>query len=207
MNSRLAALAAAALLASCFESAPDSVLHGVAVVTQQTPGTTFSKFSTFSVDPTVAVVDDTGSVTNKFTVDGSQMVPTIVSNMTQRGFMEVPWVGDATPADLPIKMEAHLGQADVYYPGYCGWYPYYYCYPGWTYAGSYNFGTLVLTMGDNTARLPQGSKLPLVWTSASYGILSSYYTPGVPGNGSNVNFAKVNESINRAFNDSPYIHR
>jgi hypothetical protein len=182
-------------------------LHGVAVVTQQTPATDFSKFSTFSVDPTVAVVDQTGSVTNNFTVDGTPLAKTITDNMTSRGYTLVPWVGNATPADLPIKMEAHLGSADVYYPGYCGWYPYYYCYPGWTYAGSYSFGTLVLAMGDNTVRAPQGSKLPLVWTSASYGILSSYYSSGGPANGTNVNFPKIQESINRAFDDSPYIHK
>ena len=40
-----------------------------------------------------------------------------------------------TPADLHIKMSATLGNVDTYsyYPGYCGWYPYYYCYPSWSY--------------------------------------------------------------------------
>ncbi|HVI96749.1 MAG TPA: DUF4136 domain-containing protein [Anaeromyxobacter sp.] len=206
MNSRLAALAAAAFLASCVESAPDSVLHGVAVVTQNSSTANFASFSTFSIDPMVAVVDQTGSVTNMFQVDGSQLVPTIRTNMEQRGYTFVPWVGNTTPADLQIKMEAHLGSADLYYPGYCGWYPYYYCYPGWTYAGSYNFGTFVVTMGDASGR-PQGSQIPLVWTAINYGILSSYYTSGGPPSGTNVNYGRVQEAINRAFAQSPYIQR
>jgi hypothetical protein len=211
MNSRLAAIAAAAVLASCLESAPDSVVHGVAVVTQNQPTANFASFSTFSIDPMISVVDQTGSVTNQFTVDGTQLVPTISNNMKQRGFTEVPWTGNPTTtrADLQIKMEAHLGSADLYYPGYCGWYPYYYCYPGWTYAGSYNFGTLVVTMGDakSAQGAPAAGAIPLVWTAINYGILASYYTPGVPGSGTNVNYGRLQEAINRAFAQSPYIQR
>lgn len=45
-------------------------------------------------------------------------------------------------------------------------------------AGSYDFGSLVITMGDVKNAAPGGSgKLPLIWTSSSRGILSEYYTP------------------------------
>lgn len=210
MNSRLAVLAAAALLASCGYDVPNSVVNGVAVVTQHQPAANFNDYVTFSIDPTVAVVDETGSVSTSFTVDGANLVPTISSNMRARNYTEVAWRGDSTPADLHIKMNATLGDVDTYtyYPGYCGWYPYYYCYPSWSYAGSYNFGSLVLTMGDVKNATPGGGgKLPLIWTSSSRGILSDYYTPGVPSGGANVNWARVQESIDRAFADSPYIQR
>ena len=208
MNSRLAALAAAALLASCIEGAPSSVVNGVAVVTQSTPNTNWSSFSTFSVDPTVAVTDATGSTVTNTTVDGSQLVPTIATNMTQRGYTQVTWTGNPTTtnADLQIKMQATLGSQSVYYPGYCGWYPYYGCVPGWTYAGTYNFGTLILTMG-NKAGVGSGGTLPLVWTGAGYGVLSQYYTPGVPSNGANVNYGKIQAAINQMFAISPYIQK
>jgi hypothetical protein len=206
MNSRLAALAAAALLASCIEGAPSSVVNGVAVATQNTPSTNWSSFSTFAVDPTVAVTDATGSTVTNTTVNGAQLVPTIVSNMQARGYTQVPWTGNATNADLQIKMQATLGSQSVYYPGYCGWYPYYACVPGWTYAGSYNFGTLILTMGNATG-LVQGSNLPLVWTGAGYGVLSQYYTPGVPSNGANVNYGVIQAAINQMFAISPYIQK
>lgn len=210
MNSRLAALLAAALLASCGFDVPSSVENGVAVVTQFQPAANFDDYLTFSIDPTVAVVDETGSVSQTFTVDGANLVPTISSNMVARNYVEVPWRGDATQADLHIKMSATLGNVDTYsyYPGYCGWYPYYYCYPSWSYAGSYNFGSLVLTMGDVKNAAPGGGgKLPLIWTSSARGILSDYYTAGVPSGGANVNWARIQESIDRAFADSPYIQR
>ena len=206
MNSRLAALAAAALLASCIEGAPSSVVNGVAVASQNTPSTNWSSFTTFSVDPTVAVTDATGSTVQNTTVDGTQLVPTINANMQARGYTLVQWIGNNTNADLQIKMQATLGSQSVYYPGYCGWYPYYACVPGWTYAGTYNFGTLVLTMGNATG-LVQGSNLPLVWTGAAYGVLSQYYTPGVPSNGANVNYGKIQAAINQMFAISPYIQK
>ena len=210
MNSRLAALLAAALLASCGFDVPSSVENGVAVVTQFQPAANFDDYVTFSIDPTVAVVDETGSVSQTFTVDGANLVPTISSNMVARNYTEVAWRGNATPADLHIKMSATLGNVDTYsyYPGYCGWYPYYYCYPSWSYEGSYNFGSLVLTMGDVKNAAPGGGgKLPLIWTSSARGVLSEYYTPGVPSGGANVNWARIQESIDRAFADSPYIQR
>lgn len=204
MKSRVAALAAAGLLASCVETAPDSVLNGEAVLTQYAPGASFGQYATFSVDPQVVVVDETGAETTTFTVDGANLVSTISANMTERNFTEVAWRGDDTPADLHIKMHATLGEEDVYYAGYCGWYPYYYCYPGWSYAGSYNYGTVVLDMGD-VKNAAVGGKLPLVWTAALYGILSSYYTPGGPATGSNVNWGRIQRAIDRAFDDSPYL--
>jgi hypothetical protein len=215
MNSRLAALAAAALLASCVGSAPDEVVNGVAVVTQRQPNADFATYRTFSVDPTIAVVDQSGSISTSYTVDATPLVPTIVNLMVQRGYTEVPWKpGDnaaTNTADLQLKMEAYLGDVEVYYPGYCGWYPYYYCYPGWSYAGSYNFGSLLVTMGDRKAATgapgTPDAKLPLIWRNLNYGILGAYYTPGVPANSSNVNWGRVAEAVTRAFNDSPYIKR
>ena len=208
MTRRFAALATAALLASCGYDVPSSVENGVAVVTQQQPGADFNAYLTFSIDPQVAVVDETGTVSTTYTVDGSQLAPTISANMRERNYTEVAWRGNDTPADLQIKMNAMLGDVETYsyYSGYCGWYPYYYCYPSYEYTGSYNFGTLVITMGDVKNATP-GAALPLLWRSASYGILRSYYTPGVPSNGANVDWARIQEAVNRAFDDSPYIQR
>ena len=178
------------------------------MVTQFQPAANFDDYVTFSIDPTVAVVDETGSVSQTFTVDGANLVPTIGSNMREelhRGRVE-----RKRRADLHIKMSATLGNVDTYsyYPGYCGWYPYYYCYPSWSYEASYNFGSLVLTMGDVKNAAPGGGgKLRSVWTSSARGVLSDYYTPGVPSGGANVNWARIRESIDRAFADSPYIQR
>ena len=204
MKARFAALATL-LLGSCYYGAPDSVLYGNPVATVYASGVDWNTYTTFSVDPTVAVVDGTGSVTTNCSVDGTQLVPTIVNEMTARGYTQVAWTGNSTGSDLQIKMNAALGSQDVYYPGYCGWYPYYYCYPGWVYAGSYSFGTLVIDMGDAKNALPAG-KIPLVWNAIAYGVLSSNYT-GCSGSGININWPKLQGIISQAFDQSPYIQK
>ena len=210
MNSRFAALAALALTAGCTSfSAPDSVLYGSAVATQFKSGVQWSSYSSFMVDPSITVVDGTGTVQTTCSVDGSQLAPTIESLMEARGYTKVPFVAPGvTGADLVIKMTAHLGSQAYYYGGgYCGWYPYYYCYPGWSYAGSYSFGTLQLEMGDvKAAGGTQGNKIPLVWQNVNYGILAGYYS-GCSGNGSGINWSRIQDAVVSAFDQSPYIRK
>ena len=178
------------------------------MVTQFQPAANFDDYVTFSIDPTVAVVDETGSVSQTFTVDGANLVPPSFEHGREelhRGRVE----GKRHAGRPPHQDERHARQRGhlLLLPGYCGWYPYYYCYPSWSYEGSYNFGSLVLTMGDVKNAAPGGGKLPLIWTSSARGVLSEYYTPGVPSGGANVNWARIQESIDRAFADSPYIRR
>jgi hypothetical protein len=209
MKARLSLIASAALLASCGDySAPDSVVNGVAVITLHSATATWADYSTYSIDETVTVVDATGTIQQTCTVPGAQIAAVIRDQMTSRNYAELPW-GQTT--DLQFKLTAFLGSQDVYYADWCSWYGYYYCYPGWTYAGSYKFGTLVIDMGDVLHSTPPpvgGSvgELPLTWTAAQYGILSSYYA-GCSGNGSGINWAKITEAVNRAFDQSPYIQR
>jgi len=199
------------LLGSCYYGAPNSVLYGNPVATQYANGVNWNAYTTFSVDPTIAVVDNTSSITQNCTVDGSQLVGTIENQMTAGGYTAVTWAdasgpGSGPAVDLQIKMSATLGSQSYYYPGWCSWYPYYYCYPGWVYAGTYNFGTIVLDMGDTRNQPPAGSggKIPLVWDAAAYGVLSSYYT-GCTSNGNSVNWTTIQSIIVRAFDQSPYI--
>lgn len=208
MKARVAALATLILAACEGYSAPDSVVFGSLVVTQRAQTVDWNAYRSYSIDPTVVVVDGTGTVMTSCSVDGGQLVPTIKANMDARGYEQAPW-NPTGGADLQIKMSAFLGSQDVYYADWCSWYSYYYCYPGWTYAGSYSFGTLVVDMGDvlhaGPPTTPPG-KLPLVWTNANYGVLASYYA-GCAGNGNNVSWSRIQESIDRAFAQSPYIQR
>jgi hypothetical protein len=210
MTPRSAALAALALTAGCTSfSAPDSVVYGEAVVTQFKSGVQWSSYTTFTVDPNITVLDGTGTVQTTCSVDGSQLAPTIEHLMTSRGYTKTTFVPPGvTGADLVIKMTAHLGSQSLYYGGgYCGWYPYYYCYPGWSYAGSYTFGTLQLEMGDvKAAGGIQGGKIPLVWQAVHYGVLAGYYT-GCSGNGSGINWGRIEDAVIRGFDQSPYIQK
>jgi hypothetical protein len=205
MRARLATLAVLSLAACGDYSAPDSVVFGKIVATQHDPNANWNDYQTYSINPAVAVVDGTGTILTSCTVDGSQLVPTIRARMDERGYTEVPWVpAGGGDSDLEITINARLGSQDVYYTDWCGWYGYYYCYPGWTYAGSYNFGTVVVDIGD--ALHLDGTTLPLIWRDANYGVLASYYN-GCTGGGNNVNWAQIQAAINRAFDQSPYIQR
>jgi hypothetical protein len=82
----------------------------------------------------------------------------------------------------------------VYYPGYwCDYWAYPYCYYDYVYAGTYEFGTVVLGMGD--LRLPAGGRLEILWTSAVYGV----------SQGTQINVQRAADGINRAFAQSPYL--
>ena len=205
MNARLAALAALALATGCQSfSAPDSVVYGTAVVTQYAPNTNWSSYTTFDVDTVVSVVDGTGAVVQSCAILATQLATAIEQNMEARGYTK--YTGGAPGyADLEIKLSAYLGDVTYYYGGYCGWYPYYYCYPGWTYAGSYNYGTVIIDMGDRAAA-QGGIRIPLVWTNADYGILASYYQGCSTPIGS-VNWGKVISAVDQAFDQSPYLHK
>ncbi len=203
MNARLAALSALILATGCQSfSAPDSVVNGLAVITLNAPGTNWSSYATFDVSPIASVVDGTGAVVQNCAINATQLAQQVEKNMVARGYTK--YTGGAPGyADLEIKLSAYLGDVSYYYGGYCDWYYYYYCYPGWTYAGSYSYGTLVVTMGDRKAA--QGTnRMPLVWQDVNYGVLASYYS-GCSTPLGTVNWSRVNEAVDRAFDQSTYI--
>jgi hypothetical protein len=206
MTARQAALATLVLAACGDYTAPDSVVFGNIVATQHAQSVNWTAYQTYSINPAVTVVDGTGTVQTTCSVDGTQLVPTIKAQMDQRGYQQVGYHDPAKPANLEFQMTAFLGSQDVYYSNWCAWYGYYYCYPGWTYAGSYSFGSLVIDMGDVLHLTNNPPTIPVVWTNANYGVLASYYN-GCSGNGSSVNWARIQSAVNQAFQQSPYITR
>jgi len=210
MHTRFAALAAAALLASCSTyTAPDSVVFGTVVGTQTKPATDWSGYTTFSVNPLVTVVDSTGNIDQNYTISAQPFVDDLRQHMLDAGYTELAWpiLGTPSTAHLQLVVDARIGSQDVYYPGWCYWYGYYgySCYPSWTYAGSYNYGTVEVTMGDFLNYDGVTNRLPLVWTAALYGVLTSYCQPQTPS--CNPNWTRINAALDRAFQDSPYIHK
>ncbi len=200
MNARLAALATL-LLASCASyTAPDSVVYGTAVITQHANGVTWTDYTTFSVGQTVAIRDETGSTPQDCTVAANAgLLQAIKDEMVARGYREA--TGLETP-DLELALSSRLGSVEYWYSGgWCGWYPYYYCYPGWSYGGSYSFGTILLEMGD---RKNAGVTMPLLWSDAAYGVLAGYYQ-GCGDSPSGINWTRIQAAVERGFQQSPYI--
>jgi len=184
--------------------APSEVVNGTATITVES-GTlpNWASFVTFTVTPTIQVFDNTGGHQDPYTTDAGQIKDKIASNMTSRGYTYVP--SPPPPArppqtDLVVTLYAYLG-SQAYGGVYCNWYYWGYpygCYPTWGYYGTYNFGTLVMQMGDTKSPPPPNSApVPLIWGAAIYGVLGTQQ----------YNLSRVLTSIDQAFAQSPYIKR
>ncbi len=199
MQHRSAAMLLAIGLAACGYEAPDEVINGQAVAAVHAPSADFTQYSTFTVTDKIAVHDNTTGVPQEYTKDAPQIVAQVRKNMEARGYTYVPFSPTAN-VDLVIGLIAYLGNA-TYGGYYCDWYYWgYYPYScGYYYYGTYNYGTLLLDMGDLKNAPPQtpGATLNSVWGSAIYGVL------GTQG----YNVSNVLAGIDRAFNQSPYLHR
>ena len=93
-------------------------------------------------------------------------------------------VAPGTAGALKVGAYALFGSVALFYSDYwCSWYYYYYCYPTTSYAGSYNYGTLLIEAGPGPVHPgpatrdgpPPGTNPPrstLIWTSATYGVMA-----------------------------------
>jgi len=187
--------------------APSEVVNGTAVVTLESSSPpNWAQYTTFTVTPTIQVQDNTGSNPQEYTRDASSIIPQIAQHMTARGYTYV--ASPRPPAqpprtDLVIALYAYLG-SQAYGGVYCNWYYWGYpygCYPTWGYYGTYNFGTLVMQMGDYKNSPPPppppGTQVALIWGGAIYGVLGTQQ----------YNLQRVLTSIDQAFAQSPYIKR
>jgi len=188
--------------------APSEVINGTAVVTieAQSPPD-FKQYTTFTITPTIQIQDDTSDVPRNYERDASSIIPQIQTNMVNRGYTYV--ASPQPPAqpprvDLSISLYAYLG-SQAYGGVYCNWYYWGYpygCYPTWGYYGTYNYGTLVMEMGDfknapPPQQPPMGAQVALVWNGAIYGVLGTQ----------SYNLQRVLAGIDQAFIQSPYISK
>lgn len=205
LPTHLLALAAVAALAGCYvPTAPDEVLYGVVTATNYKATADFAAYPNVLVSQTISVVDDTNSgvVISAPAQDG--VIAQIEKNLTDRGYTLVDAAG-AGPGTLKVGAYALFGSVNLFYSDYwCSWYYYYYCTPTTTYAGSYDYGTVLIEAGgelyDPGAPPVPGVASKLVWTSASYGVFAggSSVTVSSPG------YQKTLASIDQAFAQSPY---
>jgi hypothetical protein len=204
----LLALVAAVSLAGCYvPSAPSEVVYGVVTATNYKATADFTAYPNVMVVQAISVVDDTnGGVTiGSLAEDG--VITQIEQNLTAHGYTLVDAAG-AGPGTLQVGAYAIFGSVDLYYSSYwCSLYYYYYCTPTVSYAGSYDYGTLLIEAGTELqnpgAPPPPGVQSKLVWTSASYGVFagSSVITTSSPG------YQKALASIDQAFGQSPYFSK
>ena len=187
--------------------APSEVTGGQLVYTQPAPTTDnnpsaiFKPLTNYYLDPSMEVWKD--GVQQVPQAIPSSSVTTITTRMTNFGYTQVvppnpiPPNGNPPNADVGLRL-AYLQTTSTYYynGGYCSIYwAYYYCYPGWAYAGSYTTGTVLVQMVD----LRTGSTASpgrALWVSALYAILGTAGLDAAP---------TMNTALNQAFDQSPYL--
>ncbi len=197
----------AVLLASCYDySTPDSVVNGAVVITQQNPSFDYAGATHYYLDPIANVVENDPQTPTPLDLRNApynQILTAIDTNMQAAGFAKKDWptVGGVPAPEPPqggnavgLKVTVLKGTVNVYYPGYwCDYWYYYSCWYNWSYAGSYNTGTMIVEMGDLNAT---GTTLPVAWLAAVYGVAG----------GASYNITLATQGLDRAFGQSPYLY-
>ncbi len=197
--------AAMLLLASCADySVPSEVTNGAVVITQQNAGFDYALRTKYYVDPTASVIKDDPN--NPDTLDltqppYNQILQAIDDNMQAAGFTTKlnalpPQITFPLPDAVGVHVTMLKGTVSVYYPGYwCDYWYYYSCWYDWSYAGSYNTGTMIVEMSDfNVAS--DATSLPIAWLAAVYGVAGT----------ASYNTTLAVQGVNRAFGQSPYLN-
>jgi len=196
MTIRLWCLLVAITAAACGGyNPPDEIYFGSLVYTQQAPGTTFTAYKTYYLDTTVDVWKNGGPSIPSATLPPSteQVIDT---RMAAYGYTKVtipPGPGGVPNSDVGMRL-AYIETTTVIYANYCSIYwAYYPCWPTWGYAGSYSSGTVLMLMIDTRTTPPTTTTL---WAVGLYGVLT----------GTTLNdTTKLNNAMNRAFDQSPYL--
>ncbi len=167
----------------------------------------FTKFKTFSIADSLLVIGRSDKAEYSKSENALALVRRYRSNMESLGYTYTP---DAKSADLGIqvtyiiKTERYVQYYDhpywwldypgYWHPGYWGdWYGYYYPRPV-TYVQSTN--ALVAEMVELTAEKGTDKPLVIVWSS---------YLGGYAGASASRDLARMMESIDQAFVQSPYL--
>jgi hypothetical protein len=202
---RVSALAVAvgAVLSACYPERPSQPHDYASVTTVYDTLTRFDSLKTFYVPDSVVHVGGTDNISHAY---DSLIVATIDTYMVARGYTQVL---DPTQADLTLNPAVSvvdnyvLTDADwclVWewaYPWTCsGWIP---GYPVDVIGYSYSAGTLFIPMADLSDGVPPSFSPPVVWVAGINGVVS--------GMSSSALASSIEQGINQAFYQSPYIFR
>lgn len=190
------------LLGSCYPTFERSVEEYDIVGTIFDTETDFTQKTTFILEDEVRLIWDTAGTTDPPEYP-EELLDGIVS-ATKRNLFSYGWV-EAAPNDTP---DVHVSTAittvnvngTIWYPGYpwWGWGGYYPWYPGGGVAYySYTTGTVFIDMVDVERSVTENRPI-IIWNSLINGLVSSYETN---------NIRRVDENIDQAFTQSPYLNK
>ncbi len=175
------------------------------VTTDYKSDANFQSYSTFYISDSIRLVSDLTSDTVWKDADAKALVDQIVADMTARGYTRT---NNLATASLGFQVTAVrdlyvVYGADPYWWWYYpywdwGWYPYYPYYP-YPYYISYSYvtGALMIELADLQNKDALG-KVPMVWNVFTTGLLYS---------NTQYNMQLVEQAIDQAFTQSPYLKK
>jgi hypothetical protein len=204
-------IAALALLAQAcgYDITTRESQSGVAVATYRSPGVGFASYRTFAIVSRVALVSDDPRAP---AVTATGVLERVTARLEASGFGKAGEIDPASPpstppaADLAVNVTAldstrtdpafwlgnpgHPGPASWGHPG-SGW-----SYP-WSWVPiSFQPGTLLIEVFDLKSAPSSPGSIAALWASVAY---------GVSAGGGAYDTALVLDSIDRAFDQSPYL--
>lgn len=199
------------IFGSCHPEGPEFVEDLDVVYTDHNPDFNFSEQNTFAMPDSIVLISNQNFVANNTdgtpeTVDpvyADPILDQVRENMETYGWTEVESTDDDPDVVLLLSVSRTTNLFYNYdwrywdwwapgaFTGY-GWY-----YPGYTpgYISGYRSGSLMIQMA-NTANLGVNNNVPVVWLAIINGLLE--------GSTENIS-TRVRESINQAFDQSPYL--
>lgn len=200
---------ALATLNSCYTSPDlDGLSSELVVATERDLEVDFKDYGTYYLSDTIYIVtnsiqDDTLMLPPQSTA----IISRIEANMNERGYTRTQDHNEVENKTVDIAMAPSIirvtntGQSCWGwwggYPGYWppwGWWGGYYPYCSYY---KYDTGTLLVEIAD-ILNSPGNVRIPTIWTSASFGVLSDYDP---------TNEQRALRSIDQAFDQSPYIQK
>lgn len=167
------------------------------VATNRDLAADFTTYNTFYVSDTIVNLGGTDEDTIWHDDDATQIVARIKQNMLDRGYTYVqahqnPDLGMAVGVVKVLNIEYYPG----WYGGYPGWYWWgYYPYYPWSTVYTYDTGSLIVDTYD-LKNAEANNQLRALWGTVSFGAL---------GDSSSGNINRAENSIDQAFEQSPYV--
>ena len=213
MKKKLYALPALAgvllTVSSCYPGSVTDVQQLDLVVTTHDETVVFTSFSTYALLDSVVHIDveDNNNDSLLDRANDALILSQIRSNIEALGYVEEADPVNNTPDVIFLVGAWAITTTNIYagYPwwGWYGWYPYWPCcgpgygwgYPTYPTVVQYDTGTLAISMVNPIA--PAANTLPVMWIAGINGLLS--------GSEAGIS-ARITNSINQAFDQSPYLN-
>jgi hypothetical protein len=185
-------IALAVVLYSCYPGEELTPADTDLVATFYDKEANFSTKLTYAIRDSVTRLDEDGNPVFETGPYDQQAISKIKTNLNQAGFTEV---NDPAAADVIVITFANKS---TWVSGGCysWWYSWYYPYYGWCYPVYYTYetGTMLIVMLDAKATEQKNA----LWVAAINGILEDT-SAGIA--------TRINNSIDQAFEQSPYLYK